>query len=290
MKPILKLGFVDYFKPIDEFFTHVLSQEFYVIRDDQNPEYLIFCDENFGVENRKFDSNPKVTKIFYTGENRRPWNYSCHHAISFEHMEGPQFYRLPLYVVDEWVYTQKLGMASIFHARMRKYEPIPEKFCSFIVKNGACEERNKMFDLLSKYKRIDSPGIWKNNCPRFDDTNLFMFHVNKIKFMKERKFNLCYENSSYPGYATEKLYQALYAGTVPIYWGSPTIAIDFNPKAFVNRHDFDEDYEMFQYIEYLDNKPSAYDEMRYHGDAIVNKKAFELVRLARWFKKHVYKG
>jgi hypothetical protein len=288
MKPTIKLGFTDYFKPIDEFFTHVLSQDFHIIRDDENPEYLIFCDENFGTDNKKFDNRP-VTKIFYTGENRRPWNYNCHFAVSFEHMEGPQYYRLPLFVVDEWVYRVKLGMASIFHARMRPYVPIADKFCSFIVKNGGCDTRNNAFDLLSRYKRVDSPGAWKNNCPRLDDTNLFMFHTNKIKFMSQRKFNLCYENSSYPGYATEKIYQALYAGTVPIYWGSPTIALDFNPKAFVNRHDFDEDYEMFQYIQYLDQNDSAYNEMRYHGDAIVNKKAFELNRLSRWFKRNIYR-
>ena len=46
-KPTIRVGFVDYFNPVDEFFIDVLSPSFDVVRDDRNPEYLFFCDENF---------------------------------------------------------------------------------------------------------------------------------------------------------------------------------------------------------------------------------------------------
>ena len=51
----IRLGFTDYFNPVDEFFTDILSEDFDIERDDENPQYLIFCDENFGTNNRRFD-------------------------------------------------------------------------------------------------------------------------------------------------------------------------------------------------------------------------------------------
>ena len=49
---------------------------------------------------------------------------------------------------------------------------------------------------------------------------------------------MAFENSSYPGYTTEKLLQAMQAGTVPIYWGDPSVGRDFNAARFVNVHDY----------------------------------------------------
>lgn len=38
--------------------------------------------------------------------------------------------------------------------------------------------------------------------------------------MRRYKFTIAFENQSYPGYVTEKIADALMAGTVPIYWGA----------------------------------------------------------------------
>jgi hypothetical protein len=32
-------------------------------------------------------------------------------------------------------------------------------------------------------------------------------------------FTLTFENTDYPGYVTEKLFHALSAGSIPLYWG-----------------------------------------------------------------------
>lgn len=39
-------------------------------------------------------------------------------------------------------------------------------------------------------------------------------------FLAYCSFNICLENKSSPGYTTEKLFQALLQGSIPIYWGS----------------------------------------------------------------------
>ena len=286
----ITVGFTDYYNPIDEFFVSLLSKRYNVIRDDANPKYLFFCDETFGTNNLRYDPN-KVMKIFFTGENRRPWNYQAHVAISFDHLDGPSNYRLPLYVVEDWYQTKKLGMKSILDlTRNEKKVANPLRFCSFIAANGASVERNEAFHLLSQYKRVDAAGPLFNNVgyilPR--GTNA---QVHKINFMEESRFNLCYENSSYPGYVTEKLFHALYAGVIPNYWGSPTVELDFNPDAFISRHNFSTFEEMLDKVKEIDDNPNLYKDMVHQP--IFSKRGLEAMDLDRfldWFDRHVYLG
>ena len=57
----LKLGFADTFGSVPIFFTELFSQRYNVIRDDENPDYLIFVDRNFGTSNEIFnDRNVKI--------------------------------------------------------------------------------------------------------------------------------------------------------------------------------------------------------------------------------------
>jgi hypothetical protein len=59
-----------------------------------------------------------------------------------------------------------------------------------------------------------------------------------MEWITRYKFCISFENSSYPGYTTEKIVNALAAGTIPIYWGNPLVDRDFNTKSFINCHDF----------------------------------------------------
>ena len=48
-----------------------------------------------------------------------------------------------------------------------------------------------------------------------------------MDYYKHSKFVLAFENSSSPGYCTEKLFHAKVAGAIPIYWGDPLVMNDF---------------------------------------------------------------
>ncbi|NBV52362.1 MAG: hypothetical protein EBR83_02330, partial [Verrucomicrobia bacterium] len=48
------------------------------------------------------------------------------------------------------------------------------------------------------------------------------------------KFTLAFENSVSDGYTTEKLVEPMLAGSLPIYWGNPQVALDFNPRSFID--------------------------------------------------------
>ncbi|EMJ43418.1 glycosyltransferase family 10 domain-containing protein, partial [Helicobacter pylori] len=53
--------------------------------------------------------------------------------------------------------------------------------------------------------------------------------------------------------------------TIPIYWGSPSVAKDFNPKSFVNVCDFKDFDEAIDYVRYLHTHPNAYLDMLYEN-------------------------
>ena len=286
MKPRLKLGFADYFPTMDEFFVDTLSSAFDIERDDDSPDYVIFADETFGRNNHYYD-NRGITKIFFTGENRRPWDYKADFFLTFDHIEDSKHYRLPLYVLDNWVHTKKIELPDIRQGRLYADKV---DFCSFVVANGGCSERNNIFHRISQYKKVNSAGPLFNNMgfvlPR-DGTNA---QKSKFHFLAQHKFNICYENSSYPGYVTEKLFHAFYCSTIPIYWGSPTVEMDFNPEAFINRRDFDSDDDMIQFIIDLDQNDDKYNEMLNKPIFNPRNKVLDLNRFVDWFIANVYRG
>jgi len=114
------------------------------------------------------------------------------------------------------------------------------KFCLFAVSNGSCNERNNFFQVLSKYKMVDSCGKHLNNtgssCPKSYESNDFCDFITKYKFM------ICFENKCQDNYFTEKLINAYKCNTIPIYWGCPNIDDYINLDAiFYLRPNFTED-------------------------------------------------
>ena len=94
-----------------------------------------------------------------------------------------------------------------------------------------------------------------------NDENLtsLLFSVrNKIEFQKNYKFCLCAENTYAPGYTTEKILEAFASNCIPIYYGDPLAVLDFNPKAFINAHDFDNMDALLQRVKEIDTNDELY--------------------------------
>ena len=143
----------------------------------------------------------------------------------------------------------------------RNYDTtLNNKFCLFAVSNGDCSQRNNFYNKLSKYKHIDSCGKYLNNmngnkCPGKHNSQEFRDFISNYKFM------ICFENVSKPNYFTEKLINAYYSKTIPIYWGCPNIADYINMDSILYlKPDFSEDdvNELIKTIEHLDNHPDEY--------------------------------
>jgi hypothetical protein len=107
----------------------------------------------------------------------------------------------------------------------------PTRFCLFAVSNASCKVRNDFFQELSKYKQVDSCGSVMNNmgfrCPGIHSSK------EQLDFISQYKFMICFENKSQPHYFTEKLMNAYYGGTIPIYWGDPRVFEYINRDAIL---------------------------------------------------------
>jgi hypothetical protein len=71
---------------------------------------------------------------------------------------------------------------------------------------------------------------------------------SKRQAMRPYKFAIAYENAVYPGYLTEKIFDAFFAGCVPIYLGAPDV-LDYLPaQTFINRNDFADNEALYRYL------------------------------------------
>lgn len=62
--------------------------------------------------------------------------------------------------------------------------------------------------------------------------------ASKYEVLSRYQFCLCFENMAMMGYVTEKLFDCLYAGTIPIYWGAPDIAELIPSNAYIDARQF----------------------------------------------------
>jgi hypothetical protein len=60
----------------------------------------------------------------------------------------------------------------------------------------------------------------------------------KRELLSDYRYNFCPENAIAPGYVTEKIPESYVCGSIPIGYVDPHVAMDFDPRAFLNLHDY----------------------------------------------------
>jgi hypothetical protein len=71
---------------------------------------------------------------------------------------------------------------------------------------------------------------------------------SKRRTLSRYKFCICYENAQYDGWITEKIFDAMFAGCVPIYLGEPHIHKSIPAGAFIDKRMFGTYDSLFRYI------------------------------------------
>ena len=69
---------------------------------------------------------------------------------------------------------------------------------------------------------------------------------NKVKCLSEYRFSICFENASYPGYITEKIFDCFFAGCIPIYFGAPDVEKYIPKNCFIDFSDFNNDFSKLE--------------------------------------------
>tara|TARA_R110002049_G_scaffold25354_8_gene89197 strand:+ start:11411 stop:12358 length:948 start_codon:yes stop_codon:yes gene_type:complete len=241
----IKINFIDFwegFNKVDNYFYNILSTKYSVIIDD-NPDIILYsC---FGEEYLNYNCK----RIFYTGENIRPDFSACDFAFTFDFNTRSNHFRLPLYSL----YIDGHKMNNYLLKEKTREELISiwdkkTKFCSMLVSSPKSSFRLDFFKELSQFRKIDSGGkIFNNVGGRVKD---------KVEFIKKYKFVLAFENSSFPGYTTEKILEPIFVDSIPIYWGNKFIERDFNPKRFINYNDFNSVEDIYKRLIEIENNPN----------------------------------
>jgi hypothetical protein len=223
--PRIRVEFRDFwpgFDPEDNFLVHALSQ---VAEVEVGPDANLCIYSCFGTSHRSFAG----CKLQVIGENTRPSFYWSDFSIGFDRIIDDRFLRYPFWAWD--VDTSKL-LRPFGENRISE----SSKFCAFVVSNPVAPIRNGLFQELSRHRFVHSPGKVFNNCEPLESRGSRNGIQAKNEFLSDFQFTIAAENSTYPGYTTEKPVDAFLAGSIPIYWGDPTIDCDFNPGSFVNFH------------------------------------------------------
>jgi hypothetical protein len=76
------------------------------------------------------------------------------------------------------------------------------------------------------------------------------WHEKKISILHDYHFNLCFENTNWPYYCTEKIWDSIQGGCLPIYYGRGNqIYDDFPRNSFLDYCDFNDPDSLFDYIQ-----------------------------------------
>lgn len=80
----------------------------------------------------------------------------------------------------------------------------------------------------------------------------------KRAVLSRYRFAICYENTVFPGYLTEKLFDCLLAGCIPVYWGDPAVAEQVPSGCYIDCRQFSNLAELDRYLQQLG--PEAVDD------------------------------
>lgn len=235
--PQLNVAFARFwpgFDPRNNRFSQILGKSF-DLRFDAEPDVVFYSVFSGDLPPGEY------VKVFYTGECvRPPWD-ECDWAFSFDYDDNPRHFRLPVHVFLEDVSADLIKTSQ----KVADWRQGRFRFCNFVYSKRE-SFREGFFRRLSQRKAVDAPGMSMNNMPPIGggaDPRQSRYSPDwsntKLDFLRSYRFTIAFENQSSPGYTTEKIFHAMQAGSIPIYWGDPLIHLDFNTKSFVNYHEYE---------------------------------------------------
>jgi hypothetical protein len=168
-------------------------------------------------------------KIFYTAENIHDegshWKQfedllipeKCINlSLGFDYIEDKKYLRFPFWLMAN--FEPEDTFADIQN-KLETYKQIKtdrEKFCTLIMRANYNGGRRQFYDMINSIESVSCPSNFMHN----DDSLRTIYNNDKREYLKNFKFNLCPENDNYSGLVTEKIFDAIFAGCIPIYRGA----------------------------------------------------------------------
>ena len=132
-----------------------------------------------------------------------------------------------------------------------------KKFCALIASNNGSDHYKSLYrkrsEVIDFFENLGTDELdlygpnwhghpsWKGYVP------------SKWEVLKHYKFSFCYENmGGQIGYITEKIFDSLVAGCVPVYLGATNIAAYVPVNCFIDRRAFSSLGELYHYLKSMD--------------------------------------
>lgn len=156
---------------------------------------------------------------------------------------------------------------------------------------SACDppsDRDAYVEELMKYISVDSYGRCLNNkdLPKHLQNSLTFDSDEILDLAGKYKFVLSFENAICSDYFTEKFWRPLYAGSVPIVRGSPSIR-DWDPSSrhpsMILAEDFKSAKELAEFLIKLDQNEEEYNKyLAYKTEGVTNKFLLQEFHKREW--------
>lgn len=240
-----------------------------MVWDEEDPQYVV-VNEQMYVDSRYFNRfcsyykshGEKRVFIYIGGEAISPDMNLFDYAIVYNRkmIYEDRISRIPTNYLHS---TGDKFRNEISTREMARRElSCKKKFCNFIYSNShANEMRDQLFFEISKYKFVESLGEHLNNMGNVPTRGAVDWKKQSIELKKDYKFTIASENAFFEGYTSEKLTTTFEAHSVPIYWGNPDIAEEYNEKAFINVHSFKNMHELIAKVKQIDENDELWLDM-----------------------------
>lgn len=126
---------------------------------------------------------------------------------------------------------------------------------SFISSRINRSGRREYVESLMEHLHVDSYGKFRRNATLVPDHG----RPSKLETIARYRFTLGFENACAPDYVTEKFYDPLVVGSVPVYLGAPNVE-QFAPgdHCYINVADFPKPQDLAAYLIALTQDEAAY--------------------------------
>ncbi|MCL4154916.1 UNVERIFIED_CONTAM: hypothetical protein GTU68_037050 [Idotea baltica] len=148
-------------------------------------------------------------------------------------------------------------------------------------------QRDKYVEEISKLIPIDSYGSCLNNreLPKHLRSIDSVNHPDILKLIANYKFTIAFENYACEDYITEKLWRPLGVGSVPIYWGSPSIENWIpNKNSIIHVRDYESPQHLAIHLLNVLGNDTLYEQYLEHKllKNVGNKKLKDALELREW--------
>ena len=181
----------------------------------------------FGPRNIVSMYHKQNKKIFFTGENVHSgfnrfkiYNDLCLKSVNlslgFDYMTEDNYIRFPLWImyIIPFNSDEKIISEIVMSINIAKSKNLYQ--CALIASHDLWNTRTVIYNELRNLMEIKCPGKWNHNT----DDLWHKYGNDKLEYLRNCKFNICPENTNTYGYVTEKLFDAMRCGCIPIYSGS----------------------------------------------------------------------